>query len=226
MNNTSKTIAAAKAAEYIKDGMIVGIGTGSTVKPLIEIINERVETQNLQIKAVATSIESKHALHPKIEYLDESLEFQCDICIDGADKASKEFDLIKGGGGALLREKLVAINSKFNITIVDESKIASPLSDHPLPVEIVAFGHKSTIQRLESAGFTGSLRGITSTPFHTDNHNYIYDIELNEPLLNPQETHAQLKAITGVVETGLFLKTSDIIIIGKNDHSVDVWKRG
>ncbi|MCH9620678.1 MAG: Ribose-5-phosphate isomerase A [Chlamydiia bacterium] len=226
MNKTAKETAAQKAAEYIKDQMVIGVGTGSTVKPFIEILNKRVEDEGLCLKAVATSIESKNSLHTNIELISEALVDQIDITVDGADKASGDFYLIKGGGGALLREKFVALNSKLNITIIDESKIASPLADHPLPVEIIPFGFKATIKRLEDGGFIGKLRMNGKKPYTTDNQNFIYDIDIQKPIESPESMHKSLKSFSGIVETGLFLQTSDIIIIGKNDLSVDVWKRG
>ena len=226
MNETAKETAAQKAAEYIQNHTVIGVGTGSTVRPFILALNERVESEGLILKAAATSLDSRDALSDRIKIIDEALPDQIDICIDGADRASKDFDLIKGGGGALLREKLVALNAKKNITIIDESKIATPLQGFPLPVEIIPFGYKSTLRRLSEAGFSGSLRTKSSQIYMTDGQNYIYDIELKEPLLKPERTHQSLLTITGVIETGLFLQTSDIIIIGKNDGSVDVWNRG
>ncbi len=225
MKVNEKRAAALEAVKYVKNKSVIGIGTGSTVKPFIEALNERVEKENLEISAIATSVQSESFLHKNIKIIDFSLNQAIDLSVDGADKASKDFYLIKGGGGALLREKFVALNSKKNITIIDQSKIATPLFGFPLPVEIVQFGYQSTLNRLKVLGFYGSLRMVGKKPFITDNGNYIYDIDLKEPIINPCTFHMDLKILSGVIETGLFLRTSDIIIIGKNDLSVDVWKK-
>ena len=226
MNINSKTAAANAAVEYIENHMVVGIGTGSTVKPFIEALNKRVETEGMMISAAVTSLESRNALHKSITIIDPSLSQLIDITVDGADRASRDFYIIKGGGGALLREKYVALNSKKNITIIDESKIATPLNGHPLPIEIITFGYESTLKRLDILGFRGKLREADGKTFVTEGGNYIYDIEIKEDIVNPRAMHTSLKGICGVIETGLFLQTSDIIIIGKNDLSVDVWNKG
>ena len=113
----------------------------------------------------------------------------------------------------------------MNITIIDETKISTPLNDHPLPIEIVAFGYKSTLKRLQTLGFDGRVRNSDGKIFVTESGNYIYDIDLKEGIANPDQMHLLLKSTPGVVETGLFLQTTDIIIVGKNDLSVDVWKK-
>jgi ribose 5-phosphate isomerase A len=226
MNINSKIAAANAAVEYIENHMVIGVGTGSTVKPFIEALNKRIESEGLELSAAVTSSESRDALHKSVTIIEPALSQIIDITIDGADRASRDFYLIKGGGGALLREKYVSLNSKKNITIIDESKIASPLNGHPLPVEIVTFGYESTLKRLDILGFRGKLRESDGIIFTTEGGNYIYDIEIKEDILNPRSMHASLKAICGVIETGLFLQTSDIIIIGKNDLSVDVWNKG
>lgn len=225
MGRDEKKAAALEAIKHVEDKSIIGVGTGSTVKPFIEALNMLVEKQHLEIAAIPTSNQTRLLLHKKIHILDTALNQVIDLTVDGADKVSKDFYLIKGGGGALLREKFVALNSKKNITIIDESKIISPLFGHPLPIEIVVFGYQSTLNRLQALGFNGSLRMVGNKLFITDNGNYIYDIDLKEPIANPSNYHSSLKIISGVVETGLFLRTSDIIIIGKNDLSVDVWKK-
>jgi ribose 5-phosphate isomerase A len=225
MNENEKKAAALEALKYVKDKSVIGVGTGSTIQPFIEALNEKVEREHLELWAIPTSTKTGLLLHKRIHIIDWSLDQVIDISVDGADKASRDFFLIKGGGGALLREKFVALNSAKNITIIDESKIATPLWSYPLPVEIVPFGYQSTIRRLHAKGFDGSIRMMGDEFFVTDNHNYIFDIDLQTPITDPFERHTTLKAISGVVETGLFLQTSDIIIIGKNNLSVDVWEK-
>ncbi len=226
MNEQAKIAAAKEALKYVKDHSVIGIGTGSTVKPFIDLLNQRVERERLTLFAAPTSKISRDALHKCINIINLDLSIPIDLTVDGADRVSTSFDLIKGGGGALLREKYVALNSKMNITIIDETKISSPLGGYPLPVEIVTFGVSATINRLKASGFDGSLRMRGDKPFITDGNNYIYDIDLKGPIIDPEGMHLALKTISGVIETGLFLKTSDIIIIGKNDLSVDVWVKG
>ncbi len=223
MNEQVKIAAAKEAVKYVKDRSVIGIGTGSTVKPFIELLNQRVESEGLTLSAAPTSNKSRDALHKSIIIIGLDLSTTIDLTVDGADRVNRGFDMIKGGGGALLREKYVALNSKKNITIIDETKISSPLGGYPLPVEIVPFGVSATLKRLKATGFDGSLRMRGDKPFITDGGNYIYDIDLKGPIIDPEGMHLVLKTISGVIETGLFLKTSDIIIIGKNDLSVDVW---
>ncbi|MCH9811362.1 ribose 5-phosphate isomerase A, partial [bacterium] len=216
MSEEGKRAAASEAVKYVENHTIIGVGTGSTVAPFIEALNERIEKESLRLKAAVTSTASKEALHPSVELIDDNLHEPLDLCVDGADRASKDFYLIKGGGGALLKEKYVAMNAKKNITIVDESKIATPLFGHPLPVEIVQFGYKATIKRINELGFSGSLRTNANAPFITEEGHFIFDIDLAKKIDDPRNMHNLLKLSEGVVETGLFLQTSDIIIIGKN----------
>jgi len=225
MNENAKKAAALEALKYVENKSVIGIGTGSTVLPFIEGLNERVEKEGLNISAIPTSKRSKDLLHKSIKILDPSLSEKIDLCVDGADKASEDFYLIKGGGGALLKEKFVALSAKKNITIIDETKIATPLFGHPLAVEIVQFGWQMTLNHLKNLGFEGVLRMDKTNPMITENHHFIFDIILKDPIHRPFELHNTLKNLSGVVETGLFLKTSDIIIVGKNDLSVDVWKK-
>lgn len=226
MNTNGKRAAALAAVQYIENHMLIGVGTGSTVKPFIEALNQKIESEGLELSAAVTSLESRDALHKSVQIVDPGLPQVIDITIDGADRASRDFYLIKGGGGALLREKYVALNSKKNITIVDESKIATPLFGHPLPIEIVAFGYQSTLKRLDILGFRGQIRKSGDNIFTTEGGNYIYDIDIEQDIQNPRAMHSSLKTISGVIDTGLFLQTSDIIIIGKNDLTVDVWIKG
>jgi ribose 5-phosphate isomerase A len=226
MNELAKKAAALNALTYVTNNSVLGIGSGSTVAIFIDLLNRRVENEGLTLSAAPTSNFSKDALHKSIRIIEMDLSTPIDLTVDGADRVSSDFDLIKGGGGALLREKFVALSSKVNLTIIDEAKISSPLGGFSLPVEIVPFGSAATIKRLKTAGFHGSVRMLGDNPFITDGYNYIYDIDLKGPIINPKGMHLLLKSISGVIETGLFLQTSDRIIIGKNDLSVDVWIKG
>ena len=212
---------AKEAIKLVKNDTIIGIGTGSSVQPFIRLLLEKLEKQKLNIKCIATSFASQKLLHGKISLIDPALQNTIDITFDGADEVDADFTLIKGGGGALLREKLVATQSKENITLIDESKLVAQLHKHPLPVEIIPFGYESTIKRLEKKGFLGQVRRLsTGLLCQSDNDNLLYDINLKEPIINPSAMHAELKSILGVVETGLFIKTTHKLLIGRGDGTV------
>lgn len=210
-----KKLAAEKAVEQIKDGMIVGLGTGSTVNYTIKKLGELVKN-GLKIQGIATSVKTKRIAQKEgisITTLDENPEI--DITIDGADEVDSSLNLIKGGGGALTREKIIAFNSKKVVIIVDDSKIVKALGiDFPLPVEIIKFGWTSTKKSLESFGCLVTLREIIQgEPFITDNGNYILDCDF-EYIHNPEQLEKDIKNIPGVVENGLFINLAHQVIVG------------
>ena len=214
---------AKEAVKLVKDNTVIGIGTGSTVQPFIKHLIERVENENLNIKCTCTSINSQKLLHGKIPLIDSCLDQIIDTTFDGADEMDMQFNLIKGGGGALLREKLVAYQSKENIVLADESKLVNELHKHPLALEIVPFGSKSTVKRIKDLGYEGDLRkNKKGLLIISDNDNLIFDIKLKEPIKDPLAMHDSLKSILGVIETGLFIKTAKKALIGKSDGSVTV----
>jgi ribose 5-phosphate isomerase A len=218
-----KQLAAKEAVKLVKNGMIIGLGSGSTSKCFIEELIQKVQKEGLQIKCIATSNFSKNLAEKHIPFIDDNLEIPIDITFDGADKIDlKTFHLIKGGGGALLREKLVAKNSRQNVILVDQSKISTPLYGFPLPVEIVKFGYRSTIKRIEKLGYRGSIRIKDGSYALTDNGNYTYDIDLMEPIENAPKTHLELKQLLGVVETGLFLDTATKAIIAYPGGKIEI----
>lgn len=221
----AKKAAGIAAAELIEDGMIIGLGTGSTAAFFIEALGKKCQ-EGLKISAVATSQQSaQHAQHLGIPMLAPEEITRLDITVDGADEIDHHKNMIKGGGGALLREKLLAQASKEMIVIIDEMKLVEYLGNHPLPVEIVPFVYRSTLQRLEDKGYQGVLRTTrTQEIFITDNGNYIFDIQYNDPILNPQHEHESLKSITGVVETGLFFHLAKRIVIGYEDGFTKIQK--
>lgn len=214
----AKKIAGQAAAELIEDGMLVGLGTGSTAAFFIAALGKKCQ-EGLKISAVATSEQSAlQAQHLGIPMLDPETITALDVTVDGADEIDHKKNMIKGGGGALLREKLLAKASKEMIVVIDETKLVEHLGDHPLPVEIVPFVYRTTIRRLEDLGLTGVLRlNRQNTPFITDNGNYIFDIQYNDPILDPQKEQERLKSIIGVVETGLFFHLAKRVIIGYED---------
>ncbi len=208
---------AEKALQLIEPGMRVGIGTGSTIAFFIDALRKRQAKENLDIICVATSLASQRLLGKGFVFQNDALPDEIDITFDGADRVDpKTFCLIKGGGGALLREKLVALSSKRNIVLVDHSKVSSPLQGFPVAVEIVPFGWESTVKRINKRGYKGSLRLTQNKPFLTDNRNMIFDIDFKGPIIDPVEHHNTLKMITGVIETGLFFDTATELFIGES----------
>jgi len=216
-----KKAAAEKAISFIKDGMIVGIGTGSTTFYFTQKLIKQCKA-GLTIKAVASSEKTMEiARKGEIPLLDMNTVKSLDIYVDGADEIDPEKRMIKGGGGALVREKISAHMSKERIFIVDESKLVSKLGGRPLPVEIIPFGSAATIHQLERLGYKGTLRMKNNAPYITDNHNLIYDVQLSENV-NPEMAHQQITAVPGVVDTGFFFNLAGKVIIGFLDGKVVV----
>ncbi len=213
----SKKTAGYLAVDYIKNNMIVGLGTGSTVFFFLEKLIEKVHN-GLQIHAVASSTETLElAKKGGIPLLDINQVKQVDITVDGADQIDPKGNMIKGGGGALFREKMVATLSKDVLIIVDESKVVKSLGKGILPVEILPFAILGIINRIHALGFEGKIRSKKEDPsqfFITDNGNYIFDISLHKNLSDPQDTHQKLIEIPGVCETGLFINIAKQAIIG------------
>lgn len=211
-----KKAAGEKAAEFIQDGMIIGLGSGSTVYWLLKKMGELVE-QGLNIKGIPSSVRTEGwAKDFNISLTDFSEVQSLDIAIDGADEVDPHFNLIKGGGGSLLREKLVDAHAKQLIIIADESKLVQQLGKFPLPVEVVPFGWEVTAQKIAQLGAVPELRRREGEIFVSNNGNYILDCTF-DVILNPQELHKQLKLLLGVVETGLFIDMTDMVIIGGDD---------
>lgn len=215
-----KKLAGEKAAEFIKDDMIVGLGTGSTVYYTIAKLGEMVK-EGLKIKAVSTSTATTNlarSLGIELFPIDEIESI--DITIDGADEVDEMFNGIKGGGGALLFEKIVASASKKNIWVVDSKKVVKTLGKFPLPVEVIPFGHKHLYKKFEDKGMNPVIRKVEHNYFLTDSNNNIIDLNLSS-IENPQELSNWLKGLPGVVENGLFLNYADVVIIGK-DNDVEL----
>ena len=208
-----KKIAGNKATEYIKDNMILGLGTGSTAYYLIEKVGELVK-QGLNIKAVATSQNTtKLAKEFKIPLVSIDEVERIDLAIDGVDEIDGQFNAIKGGGGALFREKIVARIADKVIWIMDSNKVVNSIGGFPLPVEILPYGYNHILKRLESLSLKPVLRINENNPFVTDNHNYIVDLHLGKGF-NIDYILEVLRGVTGVLETGLFVNNCDKIIIG------------
>ena len=215
----SKKLAAERAVEYVKSGMVVGLGTGSTVYYAIKRLGEKVK-QGLDIRAIATSIESERmAKELGIELITFSNIDAIDITINGADEVDPNWNLIKGGGGALLREKITAAASRQLIVIVDESKVVKQLGRFPLPIEVVKFGYEMTMKKFEELGFNPKLRTVHGRPYITDNGNYIIDCHIGL-IDNPPQLHDLINQLVGVVDNGLFINYASKVIVGYENRSV------
>ena len=212
MNQDDKKKLVAKTAiQYIEDGMIVGVGTGSTVNHFINSlagIKHRIEG------AVASSIATEEVLRQHhIPVITLNSVDELPVYIDGADEATHHLDLIKGGGGALTREKIVAAVSKKLICIIDDTKLVDVLGQFPLPVEVIPMARSYVAREIVKLGGTPVLRD----GFTTDNSNVILDIH-NMKLLNPMEMELQLNQITGVVTNGIFAaRSADILLVNQQD---------
>ncbi|EAC9042145.1 ribose-5-phosphate isomerase RpiA [Listeria monocytogenes] len=220
-----KKIAGEKACEWIEDGMVVGLGTGSTVYYTIEKLGQMVNN-GLHITGVATSEETtKQAekLGIPLKSLNDVTEI--DVTIDGADEIDTNFQGIKGGGGALLREKMVANASLKNIWVVSEEKLVRTLGEFPLPLEVIPFGWKQIERTLAKEQIQTNLRKQSNGEVYvTNNGNYILDI-VNQSFTDAKMWQEKLVQIPGVVEHGLFLDYVDVIICGKANGETEIIKK-
>ena len=217
-----KKKAGESAAEWIEEGMLVGLGTGSTVFHFINRLIQRT-AEGLHIQFVSSSIQSQEqAKAGGIPLADINAITSIDITVDGADEIDAKRRMIKGGGGALLREKILANTSREMWVIVDESKVVEKLGKHPLPVEILPFGRGATIDKIRKLGFLGHLRTRDDDRlFETDNGNLIYDIQFESLRDDPESDHERLIRIPGLLETGFFFNLASRLLIGRADGTVD-----
>ena len=203
--NDPKRTAALKAVEYIRDGMTIALGTGSTAYWAIQGIAEKVK-QGYKLRAIASSKASEQlARESGIELIEAGNIKQMDIGIDGADEVDPQGYLIKGGGGALVREKILASNCSQFIVIVDESKQVKELGKFPVPVEIIPFAYQFVIERLRALGCEPTIRKKENHIYITDNGNYIADCAFNA-IPDPGKLTIELNTIPGVVDNGIFDK--------------------
>ncbi|HJT20623.1 MAG TPA: ribose-5-phosphate isomerase RpiA [Nitrospira sp.] len=210
-----KRAAALKALDFVQDGMIVGLGTGSTARHVVIALGERVRG-GMKLRGVPTSQETAAlARQSGISLIDTDDRWVLDVAIDGADQVDPAFNLIKGGGGALLKEKIVAASAKQFIVLVDYTKRVSVLGgSFPLPVEIIPFGWGSTAREIEARTHGRVvLRERGGTPFQTESGNFIVDVHLPR-IERPKELESTLSIIPGVVESGLFVGRTDVLIVG------------
>ncbi len=206
MGANLKEIVGRKAAHLVKNGMTIGLGTGSTVFFTIQELGERIKKEGLKFKAIPTSVDSeKKAKEAGIELIPfKDLEkTKMDLDIDGADEVDKELNLIKGGGGAHLREKRIAYKAKKFVVIVDEGKLVDILGKFPLPVEVKKEKWESVKKELEKIGAKAHLRQKEGRNFVTDNGNYILDAKFDF-ILKPDVVEDMINKISGVEENGIF----------------------
>ena len=215
-----KDAAARKAVQYVQPNTIIGIGTGTTSAYAIRALGERVQREGLKIVAVPTSEQSRAlAEQLGIPLADLSEVGTLDLTFDGADEVDADLNLIKGGGGALMREKIVASASRELVIIVDDSKVKPKLGAFPLPIAVVPFGHEATHRRLLEFTPNVALRmdkTDPSQPFITDDHLYIYDMQMGH-IDDPPSLEIAIRRIVGVAEVGLFIKMTSRLVIGYAD---------
>ena len=229
-----KYVCALRAAQMVKSGMKVGLGTGSTAYWLVKHLGKMVREEGLQIQGVPTSSRTAaQAREEGIEVITLDQAGWLDLTIDGADEFDADFTLIKGGGGAHLQEKVVAMGSDKMVVIADASKRVDVLGAFPLPVEILQFGANATTKLiggvLDDLGYSGveiSLRKNDGVPFVTDEGNYILDLKMRA-ITDAVALSRALNQLPGVVENGLFINICSAVIVGNADGSVTTeWKDG
>lgn len=224
VQDEAKRRAAERAVEFVADGQIIGLGTGSTSRYAIEALG-RLAGEGLRIQGVATSeATAQKARGLGLTVLDLNEVSAIDLTIDGADEVDAAFNMIKGGGGALTREKLVALASRKRLFIVDETKLVSRLGEGwPLPVEVLPFCWRHAANQIGRLGCEPQLRKSGDHPFETDNGNYILDCRF-QGIDEPAQIEKAIKLTPGVVECGLFIGIADILVIGWSDR-VEVRER-
>lgn len=225
--DTAKYVAARRACDFVESGMRLGLGTGSTAAWLVKCLGEMVERDGLAITAVPTSRQTAElARKAGIEVVELDDVSWLDLTIDGADEVDGDLSLIKGGGGALLREKIVATASDRMIVIADGSKEVATLGAFPLPIEVIPFGWQKTrklveevISGLDTLGSDVALRMDCEGPFVTDEGNHILDLDLKR-IGDARKAALALNQVPGVVENGLFVDICDVLILGYGDGQV------
>jgi len=225
----AKFVAAKRACDFVEDGMRVGLGTGSTAAWLVRCLGDLVRDDGLKIQGVPTSSRTAALARDvgiEVVSLDEAKWL--DLTIDGVDEFDGELNLIKGGGGALLHEKIVATASDQMIVIADVAKEVEALGNFPLPVEVIPFAWQTTQALIEEMlisvdvlGRTSTLRMNGAAPFTTDEGNFILDLHLNR-IGTPRQLAMVLNQMPGVVENGLFIDICDVVVLGFGDGRAEV----
>lgn len=222
-HDIAKKAASAKALEFIKPKMIVGLGTGSTAHYFIDLLIKKFH-QGMPLQVVATS-KASEALAYKggLPILHSNEIIKVDLAVDGADEIDEQKRMIKGAGGALVREKIIASMAKEMIVIIDKTKMVKKLGAHFLPIEIIPFGAKATKNHLENLGYFGVFRKTSQDAMYiTDNHNWILDITFSSLREHPEQDHEKIKNTPGVVDTGFFFNLATKVIVGNEDGTTSI----
>ena len=221
-NDKEKEAAARASVRFVHDGDVVGLGTGSTAAYVVRFLGERVQA-GLKIVGIPTSVRTRElaaSLGIPLTKLDECQ--QIDVAIDGADEFDPKLQLIKGGGGALLREKIIASASRQFVIIADSSKQVPVLGAFPLPVEVIPFAEALVAKKIAAFGAKVSLRqSPDGKPFITDEGHHILDCRFGQ-IPDPPALAHKLSATPGVVEHGLFIDMADVVLMGKGDEVVEL----
>jgi len=224
----AKRRTALEAVKHVEDGFVVGLGSGSTAAYVIEEIGRRVKSGKLQVFGVPSSSQAMLvAVHSGVPLTTLDEHPVLDLAIDGADQIDNQLNLIKGGGGALTREKIVASVAKQFVVIADETKLTEKLGvGFPVPVEVLPFALAPVLASIEELGGRPVLREGKEKvgAVVTDNGNYVLDVDFGA-IDNPEELNRRLKLIPGVIETGLFVNMADVVYLGKPDGVISLEKR-
>lgn len=218
-NRKKKKEVAGRASDLVEDSMVLGLGTGSTVGYLIKKLGKKIEKEDISLKAICSSFETKkRAIEANIQVTSFEQVKEIDLAIDGADQVDEDMNLIKGGGAAHLREKVLAIYSEEFVCIIDDTKFSDAL-DIPVPSEVLPFSHKPVLNKLEEIGVKASIRGSEEKdgPIISDNGNFIIDTDFGE-IKEPRKLSDELKEITGLLEHGIFTGLADKVLIAREDN--------
>jgi ribose 5-phosphate isomerase A len=221
-NNHEKEAAARASLQFVKDGQVVGLGSGSTATHFIKLLGEKVKN-GFRVRGIPTSVRSRElaeSLRIPLTTLDECQEIA--VTVDGADEVDPQLRLIKGGGGALLREKIVASATKQMVVVADATKQVETLGKFPLPVEVIRFARTLIAKRITALGAEVELRtGADGQPYVTDENNHILDCRFGE-IRQPDQLARQLSDMPGVVEHGLFIGMASVVLVARGNEIVEL----
>lgn len=220
-NDQEKEAAARASLKFVKDGNVVGLGSGTTAMHFIQLLGEQVKN-GLRIRGIPSSVRSREqatSLGIPLTTFDECQEI--DVTIDGADEVDPALRLIKGGGGALLREKIVASATRQVVIVVDATKRVPVLGRFPLPVEVIKFARALVAKKIEALGATVELRQADGKPYLTDENNYILDCRFGE-ISKPDVLARQLSDMPGVVEHGLFIGMANVVLVANGNEVIEL----